>query len=201
MKSRDWRDYLEEQHRLYDKTIFTVTELSHAANTSLPALNVELDRLRKQGVIEQYAQGRYGLPGRVTPERLAQHLDGRAYITATFGLYRHRMITQVPTTITCFTNRRHNRSRERHTPLGTFVFVCVSQSIYSPPAGEALAPPEQALFDFVYLMRRRGVMPETVVTFRNLGDLRQASIRTISPRYPETVRNHVWNIMKICCPQ
>jgi hypothetical protein len=195
MKAWKWRDYLEEQSRVHGKNIFTITELANIAHTSRHTLNVELARLRKHGIIEQYARGIYGLSNTATPEDLVRSLDSRAYITSISALYFHQLITQVPRTFDCFTNRRHNRSRVRLTPLGRYVFVCVSKPIYHPPKGSTVASPEQALFDFVYLMRRKGVDYKTIVTFRNLNRLRKSRMATTSRRYPQTVRNQVWNMM------
>ena len=196
MKTREWRQYLEAQNRLHGKNLFTVTELANVAGTSLNVLNVELSRLRKYGLIERYAQGKYGLPSSVTAEILLPTIDSHAYITGTYALHYHQLITQVSTRITCFTNRRHNRSRERLTPVGRYTFICVSASVYSPPKSGVMATPEQALYDFIYLMRRRGVKPETLVTFRNLHKIRNTYLSRIVSRYPDTVRKHLQEILK-----
>lgn len=197
MKALKWQGYLAEQSRVQGKTIFTVTELANIAHTSAHVLNVELARLVERGVIQRYTRGKYGLPNMVTPEDLVKNLDSHAYITCASALHYHQLITQIPKQFTCFTNRRHNRSRERMTPLGLYVFVCVSKSIYSKPMGKAIASPEQAMFDFVYLMRRKGVDPKTIVTFRNLERLDDSQISQVSPRYPKTVRKEVRNILRM----
>jgi predicted transcriptional regulator of viral defense system len=194
MKALQWQSYLEEQNRIHDKRLFTVTELANAAGTSSHIVNVQLDRLRCRGVIERYARGTYGLPNAVTAEDLVQALDRSAYITGAAALHRHGIITQVPTKYTCFTNRRHNRSRERRTPVGRFVFVCVKRSVYAPPKAAVTAPPEQALLDFVYVCRLKGVAPRSIVTFRNLERLNDVLIGELAERYPRTVAVEVRNI-------
>lgn len=176
--------------RAHGKTLFSVTELANLADTSRNALNVQLNRLRKQGIIEQYAHGKYGLPGVVTAESLVESIDSHAYITGLAALHFHNLVTQVPTRVTCFTDRRSPRARERQTPLGRLVFVCLRSSIYSFPT-DGVASPEQALCDFVYLVRREGLRPEGQATFRHLGRLQTATLSRILKRYPMTVQESV----------
>lgn len=204
MKAREWQRFLEDQRRAHGKTVFTVTELAHASGSAPPVLNVELDRLREQGIVARYCRGLYGLPGAVTPEALLAHLDARAYLTGAYALYRHNLITQIPVEITCFTDRRHNRSRVRSTPVGRFVFVCVISRVYlppspDPPAGHLAGPlagPEQALCDTVLLMRRGRVAPDNLLTFRRLQRLDPTTLRDTARRYPATVRRELAGILQ-----
>lgn len=188
MKALAWHRYLETERKTHGKVVFTVTELANASGSAPHVLNVELDRLCKQGIIVRYARGRYGLPDAVTPEQLLPYLDTHAYITGAFALHRHNLINQIPVEITCFTNRRHNRSRVRATPLGRFTFVCVKSAVYAPPDECALASPEQALCDYVFLMRRRGVAPLGQVTFRNLRHFDTKALQECASRYPQKTR-------------
>jgi len=123
MRAWQWREYFEQAERRDRKTVFTVTELANIARAAPRSLNVQLWRMVRQGVITRYANGLYGLPGRVGAEELAGFMDSGAYITGLWALSHHNLVTQQPTRITCFTNRRHNRSRIRKTPIGTFSFV------------------------------------------------------------------------------
>jgi hypothetical protein len=195
VKSREWREFLEGQRRLHGKTLFTVTELANAAGTSREALNVELSRLRRQGAIVRYAQGRYGLPGAVTLETLLRAVDCHAYVTGLQALFAHNLVNQVPATITCFTDKRSSRARIRTTPLGRFVFVCVRNSVLHPPRDAVIAEPEQALCDYLYLCRRQRVLPEAQVSFRNLRRLRRARLFRILKRYPATVERDVRRLL------
>ena len=195
MKSREWREFLEAEKRLHGKTLFTVTELANVAGASREALNVELSRLRRQGVIVRYAQGQYGLAGAVTLEALLRAIDSHAYMTGLHALHAHNLVTQVPATITCFTDRRSPRARIRRTPLGRFVFSCVRSRVYCPPGGGVLAKPEQALCDFVYLCRRQRVPAEGQVSFRGLRRLRKARLSGILKRYPATVQEEVRRLL------
>jgi len=191
MKANAWRKYLGEQRERHGKVLFTVTELANVACASPSALNVELTRLRQQEVIVRYAHGLYGMPGVVSPQALVAAIDPRAYITGHYALYGHQMVTQMPVTITCFTDRRSPRARERVTPVGRLVFVCVRSNVYQPVADGAIAPPAQALCDYVYLSRRRGAEPVSMVTFRNLARIRATDLPPVLANYPVSVRKHV----------
>ncbi len=191
MKAGAWRKFLEHERDRQGKVLFRVTELANVAGTSRAALNVELARLRRQEVIAKYAHGLYGLPGAVSPQALVAAIDSHAYITGHYALFGYHLVTQMPVTITCFTDRRSPRARERVTPLGRLVFVCVRSGVYFPVSAGAIAPAAQALCDYVYLSRRQGTAPEALVTFRNLARVRDAAFARILARYPTSVQKHV----------
>ena len=200
MKTSRWQHFFKEQKEVYGKNLFTISELTNVANTTNESLNVELSRLRRRNIIERYARGTYGLKHGVPPEDLVHYIDAKAYITGFYVLHRNHMITQVPSKITCFTNRRHGSLRERTTPAGRYEFVCVNKSVYAPPIDGTMAEPEQALFDFVYLMRHKGVNSQSVVTFRNLHKLRESVLLKFAPGYPGTVKNQVSRILQVKIP-
>jgi hypothetical protein len=191
VKANVWRTFLQHQHEQHGKVLFTVTELAHVAGVSRAALNVELSRLRRQAILEKYAHGLYGLPGTVSVDALVSAIDPHAYITGHYALSMHNMVTQVPTTVTCFTDRRSPRARQRATPVGRLVFVCVRSAVYVPPPERPVAPPTQALCDYVCLSRREGVRPEALLTFRNLHRIQTPDLADVLARYPLTVQQHV----------
>lgn len=193
MKAVEWMRFLADQQRRHGKGVFTVTELANVAHASPAVMNVELGRLVRQGVIRRWVPGRYGLPEGVAVEELATAIDADAYVTGAYALARHGFITQMPRLIDCFTRRRHNRSRQRPTPLGTLVFVCVSPRVHAAPHRGDVVPPEQALCDLLYMLRRRSLEPRSLYTFRKLDQLE------ISPellaRYPTTVQRAVNDLL------
>jgi hypothetical protein len=191
VKANVWRKFLEQQRDGHGKVLFTVTELANVAGASRAALNVELARLRDQQIIVKYAHGLYGLPGAVSPEVLVPAIDSHAYITGHYALYRHNLVTQAPVAVACFTDRRSPRARERTTPVGRLVFVCVRSGVYFPVFDGVIAPAAQALCDHVYLSRRQGIAPEALVTFRNLASVRDADFSAVLARYPVSVQQHV----------
>lgn len=195
MKAREWRDILEEQRRSQGKVLFTRTELAHLGRVDRKALNVELWRLRRQGILLRYAQGLHGLPGAAGVEDLLPAIDSHAYMTGLHALHRHNVVDQVPATITCFTDRRSPRATIRETPVGRFKLVLARGKVYAPPGDGVLAGPEQAFCDFVYLCRRAGVEAAAQATFRGLDRLSPDCLRAIAPRYPATVQNEVRRLL------
>ena len=195
MRAIDWQQFLQEQRDRHGKVVFTMTELANVSSLDPRSLKVALSRLVDRGVIQNYAKGRYGLASAVRIEDLVPSLDPAAYITGMYALYRHQLITQVPAEVTCFTNRRHNRSRVRVVSLGRIVFVCFTGSVYSYPPESVIAPPEQALSDFVYLCRRRGIASSNIVTFRNLDRLNLDRLQSHLKRYPATVKRETERLL------
>lgn len=191
MKTLEWIRFLEGQRTRHNKVLFRVAELANSAGRSHHALNVELSRLVKKRVLARYSTGVYGLPGAATPEQIVEALDADAYITGMFALSRHNLITQTPTEITCFTDRRHNRSRQRVTPVGKLMFTCVSRRIYSRPVDGVLASPEQAFCDFLHTARRKGLNPASLVTFRGLSRLNPKLLALRAKHYPASVRTAI----------
>ncbi len=191
MKLFDWHKLLESQCSKYGKVLYTVTELAHLADCPPSVLNVELYRLLKQGVVTRYAHGVYGRPGKVDVESLIPYLDKRAYITGEYALFYHNLITQNIHRITCFTNRRHNRSRVKETPVGTFEFVTVAAPLYHMPKKGEVASPEQALLDYIYIARRQGLNVQSLVSFRQLHTLDRVRLNQLACNYPRTVRREI----------
>jgi hypothetical protein len=197
MKTLEWQDFFAEQRELHAKVAFSVAELANAAQTTLHAVNTELGRLVARGLITRYAQGHYGLTNGVTVEDILPALDSGAYITGFYALFRHHLVTQIPTEVTCFTNRRHNRRTDRVTPAGKLTFTCVPASLYAKPPGQVLAPAEQALCDFSWLNLRAGVEPQSQVTFQNLNTLSRSRLDKVLRRYPDNVRCAIGRIMGV----
>ena len=194
MKAQDWQNFFAEQRDSHGKVVFSVTELANAARTTLHALNTELGRLVRRGLIARYAHGQYGPVQGVAPEDLVSQIDSGAYITAFPALFRHHLVTQAPNEVTCFTDRRHNRMTDRITPAGKLRFIRVPSAIYAKPPQRVLVSPEQALCDFAWLSRHDGIEPQSLVTFRNLDSLNHRRLKQILRRYPEKVQDAVGRI-------
>jgi len=197
MKTLDWHNFFAEQRAVHGKVVFSVAELANAAQTTLHALNTELGRLVRRGLITRYAHGRYGPVQGVAPEDILPEVDPGAYVTGFHALFRHHLVTQMPTEVTCFTDRRHNRRTDRVTPAGKLRFIRAPAAVYAKPANQVLASAEQALCDFVWLNLRDGIEPQSLVTFRNLDALSQPRLKRILRPYPEKVQNTVGRISGI----
>ena len=196
MRAIDWQKFLQEQRDKHGKVVFTMTELSNVSSLNPRSLKTSLQRLVNLGVIQRYTKGRYGLTGAVGIEDLVPSLDPSVYVTGMYALYHHQLVTQTPTEVTCFTDRRHNRSRIRVTSLGRIVFVCVTGSVYSYPQESVIASPGQALSDFVYLCRKHRIDPSDIVTFRNLDRLDPDRLQSHLKRYPATVKREIERLLQ-----
>ena len=194
MKALDWQNFFAEQRASHGKVVFSVAELANAAQTTLHALNTELGRLVQRGLITRYAQGRYGPVQGVAPEDIVPEVDPGSYITGFSALFHHHLVTQAPTAITCFTNRRHNRRTDRLTPAGKLSFIRVPAAIYAKRVDQELASAEQALCDFVWLNLRDEIEPQSLVSFRNLDSLGHRQLKKIVSRYPRKVQDTVTRI-------
>lgn len=197
MKTLEWQNFFAEQKTLRGKVVFSVAELANAAQTTLHAVNTELGRLLKRGIIHRYAHGRYGAAQGVAPEDILSTVDPGAYVTGFYALFRRNLVTQVPTEVTCFTDRRHNRKADRSTPAGELRFIRVPAGVYARPAGEGIVPAEQALCDFAWLNLRDGIDPQSLVTFQNLNTLNRGRLNKTLRRYPEKVRSAVGRIFAV----
>lgn len=113
MKTLEWQNFFAEQRASHGKIVFSVAELANAAQTTPHALNTELGRLVRRGVITRYAHGRYGPVQGVGSEHILPEVDPGAYVTGFSALFRHHLVTQSPSEVTCFTNRRHNRRTDQ----------------------------------------------------------------------------------------
>lgn len=195
MKALDWQKFLQQQREQHCKVIFTPSEFANIDQANPGSLNAALRRLVKQGVLVRYAAGRYGLPGAAMPEDLVPALDAAAYITGMYALYRRQIVAQAPTEITCFTNRRHNKSRVRETALGRVVFMCVEPPVYFPPKDGAIASAEQALCDFVHICRKRGVHAGNMVSFKNKEQLDRNAVDAHLVRYPIAAQREVASLL------
>lgn len=194
MKALDWQKFFAEQRASHGKVVFSVAELANAAQTTLHGLNTELGRLLRRGLIARYAHGQYGPVQGVDPEDLVPQIDPGAYITGFYALFRHHLVTQAPTEVTCFTARRHNRRKDRLTPAGKLRFIQVPSALYARPAQRVLTMGEQALCDFAWLNLRDGIEPQSLVTFQNLDSLNHRRLKQILARYPAKVQDAIFRI-------
>lgn len=193
MTAFQWIKTLEKQHRDFNKSVFTTTELASLSGQSRRFLLVQLSRLVKKGVLIRYKRGLYGEKEQPV-EELVPYLDSSAYCTGHYALFKYGLITQIPTTVTCFTKRHHGRNRIISAGSETFEFFKPRAAIYSCPESK-IAFPEQAFCDYVYYCRDRGLNPSSISTFRKLSGLNKMIIKNIYGNYPKTVQKEVTQLL------
>ena len=142
MTSVQWVKLLEKQHREFNKSVYTVTELMSLSGLKRDYLLVQLSRLVKKGVLIRYRYGLYGI-SECSPEQIVPYLDSSAYCTGQYALFKHGFITQIPTAITCFTKRHHCRNRIFSAGSNKYEFFKPMSHIHSCPEF-GMASPEQA---------------------------------------------------------
>jgi hypothetical protein len=194
MTGVQWIKVLERQSKELNKPVFSVTELTALAGLKRPSLSVQLSRLTKAGIFIRYGHGLYGIAD-YPPEQIIGFLDAAAYCTGHYALFTYGMITQTPAVVTCFTNKHHGRSRIMSIGAHTCEFVMPSARIYSHPESGALASPEQAFCDFIFMCRNRGIAPAGVVTLRKLATLNRQEIKRLLKNYPATVREEALRLL------
>lgn len=188
MHAIEWRHILDALAAQYGKHLLTRSELANvAAAHSAQVDDKEISRLLKHGVLKRYAHGLYGLPGLNDVRLLIPLLDESAYITGRYGMFQHGLLSQVPAEITCFTQRGRNFRRRVQTAFGTVRLSCVRPPVYCQPASGVVAPPEQCLCDWLFLVLGEGRRPEGMGTFF-LGTLDDSKLWTLLNSYPASVR-------------
>jgi hypothetical protein len=85
MTAVQWIKTLEKQHRDYNKSVFTTTEMASLSGQSRHFLLVQLSRLVKKGVLIRYKRGLYGEKEQPV-EELIPYLDSSAYCTGHYAL-------------------------------------------------------------------------------------------------------------------
>ena len=141
------RDLNQPVFRTADAAVCLGVERSHASKI--------LERLAQAGHLLRLARALWGLPGRVEPFALPEHLAAPfpAYVSLHSALYHHGMVSQVPSVVYAITI---GRARRHATPLGivslhhvdpAFFFGFESHGV----RGLKIATPEKALLDALYL--------------------------------------------------
>jgi predicted transcriptional regulator of viral defense system len=143
--SIQWVRLLEKQYREFNKPVYSVTELASLSGLARHSLLVQLSRLVKKGVMVRYGHGLYGI-SEYSPEQVIAYLDSSAYCTGHYALFKYGFVTQIPTTVTCFTKRHHCRNRIVSAGPDRYEFIKPAPRIYSYPES-GMASPEQAFCD------------------------------------------------------
>jgi predicted transcriptional regulator of viral defense system len=114
-----------------------------------------LGRLAASGHLAKLGRGRWGFRDRIDPAALPELLTAPfpSYVSLQSALYRHGMISQIPSVLYAVSVAR---TRTFRTDLGTVSIHHVAPSFFfgysSAPGGNGkIATPEKALVDLLYL--------------------------------------------------
>ena len=118
-----------------------------------------LARLATAGHLLNLRHGVWAIPGKLDPLALASHLTAPfpSYVSLQSALYYHGLISQIPNVIYAVSV---GRTRVFRTPLGTVSIHHLQPEFFFgfeviETAGAAMATPEKALLDFLYLRPAR----------------------------------------------
>ena len=138
---------------------FTTNDAAAALGISRSHAGKTLERLGDAGHLIRLHHGLWIFPDRADLPRLAAWLASPSpcYISLQSALYAHGLVSQIPQRVYLVSTAR---TRLYHTPLGAVSLHHVQPSFFAgyttdPGTGIALAQPENALVDFLYLTPTR----------------------------------------------
>lgn len=146
--------------------IFTSAELAQATRASGVAVSKLLKRLDDEGTIARVMRGLWANPRHtlfspyIVVDQLEQAWRVPTYVSGISALHLHDMLSQIPREIHVVTA---DAREPRDTPVGRFVFHRLRPDLLEgTQAGDkwgrfAIATPEKALFDTLYLGLSHGV--------------------------------------------
>jgi hypothetical protein len=171
------------------KALFRLGELARLAGHSEQAARQAAHRLVRRGWLTRVGKGLYANmlrpEGPPTAEEAASVLYPPEYISLSSALFAHGIADQAPHVLTCVTTNKTKRFR---TGLGEIVYQHIKPPLffgYSLEQGIAMARPEKAALDFVYLELQNGRAPS--LDEWNWHELDLARLRSWTRRYPGTV--------------
>jgi predicted transcriptional regulator of viral defense system len=134
---------------------FTTGDAAAALAVRSVAASKMLGRLAAAGHLVRLAPGRWGVPDRLEPFALPEHLTAPlpAYVSLYSAMFHHGLIEQIPSVVYAVTL---GRAQRRTTPLGVVRLHHVDAAFFfgyesHGRSGIKIAVPEKALLDALYL--------------------------------------------------
>jgi predicted transcriptional regulator of viral defense system len=146
--------------------VATTSEVALQLQVSGEVAGKMLRRLQDDGLVRQVRRGLWLVGEVADPRALAASLTDPypAYISRWSALSEHGMVDQIPKSITAVSL---DRAQTLETSLGRFEISHIQPELYGgavdDPRGFALATPEKALFDTIYLMMTQGARQVSLV--------------------------------------
>jgi len=191
MKPLDWPKVLTSEARLTD--VILADEI--AAKYKLPVASVwkALSRLADRGLVSRAAKGVYvnRLVRDSAAEDFIRVLRPPSYVSLESALSHWGLSTQSPVALTCVTT---GKPKEYRTQEFSITFRTISKRLFwgfvekqTRYSKYAIAEPEKALLDWIYLCLQTGVTPSLdEIEFKFVD--KQKLIK-YAGKYPGTVRN------------
>ena len=172
-------------------SVFRTADAAAYLGSSVSTASRLLARLATAGHLQSLRHGVWAVPGRLDPLALPGHLTAPfpSYVSLQSALYYHGVISQISNVIYAVSV---GRTRMFRTPLGTVSIHHLQPEFFfgfevMETAGVAMATPEKALLDYLYLRPARSnlfrALPELELPAKfNVKSARRMIERTPSVR-------------------
>ena len=166
------------------KTFFTLTDLKKFYSSSQASLQVLLSQWTAKNLIYNLGKNFYSFNlAQVDYLVLANAIDTHSYISFEYALYYYNLINQVPSVITCATQKR---SRQIKMSNWVFEYTHLKDDLffgYELKNKIYIAAPEKALADLIYLIARGKRSVDFLTLEKEKID--QKKLRQILKKFPE----------------
>jgi predicted transcriptional regulator of viral defense system len=190
-KHLDWAKVLTSESRLSDTVL--VDTIAAKYELPIPSVSKALSRLADRGLLSRVAEGIYlnKLVRDSAPEDFIKLLRPNSYVSLESALSHWGLSTQSPVALTCVTT---GKPKEHRAPEFTITFRTISKRLFwgfiekqTRYSKYAIAEPEKALLDWIYLSLQAGLTPNLdEIEFKSID--KQKLVKYAS-KYPGTVRN------------
>jgi len=172
------------------KSIYNFSELMRLSGLSAPSLRKAIHRLLKRKLLLRLKRQLYVNPFALPSlEEVAAVLYPPAYISLESALFMHGVMDQAPHLLTCVSP---NKTRIFRTDLGEIAYYHIKKELFfgfEMRDQIALAWPEKAALDYIYLQRQNGIEPS--LNEWNWENLDRNKLRQLATNYPQTVRKNL----------
>jgi predicted transcriptional regulator of viral defense system len=190
-KHLDWAKVLTSESRLSDTVL--VDTIAAKYELPVPSVSKALSRLADRGLLSRVAEGIYlnKLVRDSAPEDFIKLLRPNSYVSLESALSHWGLSTQSPVALTCVTT---GKSKEHRAPEFTITFRTISKRLFwgfiekqTRYSSYAIAEPEKALLDWIYLSLQAGLSPNLdEIEFKSID---KQKLVKYGRKYPGTVRN------------
>lgn len=190
-KPLDWTKVLSSEARLTDAVL--ADAIAEKYELSVPSVWKALSRLAERGLLSRVAKGIYvnKLVRDSSPEDFIKLLRPNSYVSLESALSHWGLSTQSPVALTCATT---GKPKEFRTPEFTITFRAISKRLYwgfiekqTRYSKYAIAEPEKALLDWIYLTLQAGLKPSLdEIEFTTID---KQKLVKYARKYPGTVRS------------
>lgn len=154
VRNDEWMQFFREHS---NKKLFSTADIYTMTDEKKSSLKVQLTRMVDRGVIRRPVRGWYINPLKtVSPEELSMVIRIPSYLSMEYALSKHGILSQRTYVLTLMTTKvprafqTSENEFEYHQIRGALFFG------YRTDRGVALAEPEKALLDLIYIRSAKG---------------------------------------------